>query len=121
MSSGAFLLTKYELNGGATIVPIRVQPDTVSFDVGGTTNAAVGGAINLSVSAYTRKSTRSYGIGARGVTISWNGSAPADYEDENLSIPILSEAFFNNVNVGDNATYLGTACTIVSKKQEQLT
>lgn len=121
MSSGGFSRSKYELDGSAQIVPVRVQPETILLDIDGTTNAEPAGNVTLSVTAYTRKSARQYGIGCRSITIAWNAGPPANYEDENLSIPILTVAAFAAINVGDTGTYLGTACTVVSKKSEQLT
>lgn len=120
MSSGGFENSKYELNGGATIVPIRVQPETLLFTDGSTANSAPAGAVNLSVSAKARKGNREYGIGARNVTISWDATPPTGYEDENLTVPILTEAAFADYNIGTGVTYLGAAATIVGRKAESL-
>ena len=121
MSAGGFDRSKYELDGGSTIVPVRVQPETLLIDIDGTVNAPPAGAVTLSVSAYTRKSTRQYGIGCRSITIAWNGAPPTGYENDNLPIPILTQAAFAAINVGDTGTYLGQPVTVVSKKGEVLT
>lgn len=121
MSAGGFERSKYELDGGATIVPVRVQPETLLLTIDGTANSAPAGNVTLSVTAYTRKSSRQYGIGCRSVSVSWNAAPPAGYEDENLSIPVLTVAAFAAMNVGDTGTYLGQPVTVVSKKSETLT
>lgn len=120
MSAGAFLLTRYELNTITGIVPIRVQPETVAFTSGGNANDAPAGATTIPLLAKTRKGTREYGIGSRCITISWNGSPPTGYKDENLTIPVLQSSVFDGYNVGDAGTYLGTPCSIVAKKNESL-
>lgn len=119
MSSGSFTTTKYELDNG-TVVPFRAQPETLLFTSGGTANDEPAGAVTLSLFAKANKGTREYGIGTRRITISWEGSPPTDYADENLNISIMQSSVFDGYNVGDTATYLGTTCTIVAKKAEQL-
>lgn len=119
MSSGNFVRSRYVMDGGQ-IVPIQVQPETIALTVEGTANAATTDAVTLSVSAKARKGNTEYGIGARNITISWEGSPPAGYADENLTIPILQPTVFDGINVSDTANYLGTACVVVSKKSEQL-
>lgn len=121
MSAGGFNLSKYELDDGSTIVPIRVQPETLAFTNGTNANGAPTGAVTLNVTAYARKSKRQYGIGARTVSISWNAGAPDGYKDDNVIVPILSKAVFDGYSIGDVVTYLGTAATIVSKTAEVLT
>lgn len=119
MSSGAFSLTKYEMDGGQ-IVPINLQPETLALTDGTNANDAPAGAVTLSLRAKARKGTREYGIGARNITLSWNGSPPTGYNDDNLIVPVLTPAAFTAYTVGGAITYLGTAATVVSKKPEQL-
>lgn len=120
MSAGAFTLSRYELDGGTIIVPIRVQPETLALTDGTTANDPPTGAVTLSVSAKARKGTREYGIGARNITISWVAGPPTGYEDENLSIPVLSEVAYAAYTVGTEVTYLGTTATVVARKAEAL-
>ena len=119
MSAGAFVTSKYELDDG-TIVPIRVQPETLALTNGSQDNAAPTPGVTLSLFAKARKGNREYGIGARTVTISWDTAPPTGYEDDNLSIPILTPTAFSAYAVGSGVTYLGTAATVVSRKSEQL-
>lgn len=120
MSAGAFERSKYELDGGAVIVLIRVQPETIALTDGTVANDPPAGAVSLNLFARARKGAREYGIGARTITISWNGSPPSGYADENLIIPVLTQTAFTAYAVGDSVTYLGTPATVVSRKGEQL-
>lgn len=120
MSAGSFSRAKYELDGG-TIVPIRVQPETISLTDGTNANDEPAGSVTLDVTAYARKGNRQYGIGARCITIAWSAAPPTGYEDELLQIPVLTPATFAAYAVGDTVTYLATAAEIVSKKNEVLT
>lgn len=119
MSAGAFTLSKYELDGGQ-ISPIRIQPETLGLTDGTNANTAPAGDVDLSLFARARKGTREYGIGARFITISWNGSPPTGYKDGTLSVPVLTAAAFNAYTVGENVTYLGTTAVVVSKTAERL-
>lgn len=127
MSAGQFSREKYEVRGTNTpgitetvIVPIRVQPETVSLVIDGNNNDAPAGSVTLNVRAKARKGNTEYGIGARNITVAWTAAPPAGYEDELLTVPILTPATFDAIAVDDTGTYLGAACIVVSKKQEQL-
>ena len=119
MSAGAFVTTRYELDGGS-INPIRVQPETLALTDGTVANDPPGGAVTQSLFVKARKGTREYGIGARGITISWDSGAPAGYKDDNLFIPVMTPVAYAAYAVGDSVTYLATAATVVSRKPETL-
>ena len=119
MSAGAFSLEKYELDNGQ-ISPIRVQPETVAFTDGTDANDSPTGAITLNLFARARKGNREYGIGARFVTIQWDAAPPAGYQDDALQIPILDKSVFDGYALGGGYTYLGSACSIISKTGERL-
>lgn len=119
MSQGPFTTSRYELDGG-TIVPIKVQPETIALTDGTEANDPPTGAVTLSLFAKARKGNREYGIGARNITISWDAAPPAGYSDDNLTIPVLTPAAFTAYTVGTGVTYLATAATIVARKAEQL-
>lgn len=119
MSSGTFTITRYELNSGS-IQPIRLQPETLALTNGTEANDPPAGATTNSQFVRARKGTREYGVGARGITISWDGNPPANYADENLRIPVLTPTAFDAYGVGDSVTYLGTAATVVSKQEESV-
>lgn len=120
MSTGNFLISKYELNGGSTIVPCRLQPETVALTDGTTANDPPSGPVNLSVSAKASKGNREYGIGMRCITGSWQGSPPAGYSGDNVVIPVLTEAAFAAYQIGVTLTYLGASLTVVARKEEFL-
>lgn len=119
MSAGAFEISRYEMESGQ-IVPIRIQPETRMLTDGTNVNEPPTGAITLSLFARARKGNREYGIGARNITIAWDGSPPTGYADDNLPIPVLTPAAFAAYDIGDSVTYLSTAATVVGKKSEQL-
>ena len=119
MSAGNFVTTKYEMDDG-TVVPFRAQPETLLLTDGTVSNDPPGGDVTLSLFAKANKGTKEYGIGTRSLTLSWNGSPPTDYADDNIRVSIMQIATFNAINVGDSVTYLSTAATVVSKKGEQL-
>lgn len=120
MSAGGFVLSRYEMNNG-TVVPIQVQPETVALTNGTVANAATANPVTLSVRAKARKGNREYGIGARNISITFNGALPDGYKaGEILTVPILTEAAWNAYQPGGTVTYLGETATIISQKSEQL-
>ena len=119
MSSGAFLLSRYEASFGTFTMPIRVQPETVQFTDGTIANDPPAGAVNLGLFARARKNSTEYGVGARSVTIRWDVDPPTDYDGDTAVVPILTEAAFNAYVIGANVTYLGTAATVVGRSAEQ--
>lgn len=117
MSSGAFTLSKYEADNG-DIHPIRLQPETLSANVG-SANTAPTGTVTVSLFASARKNKRAYGLGARTVRVKFTGSAPDDYEpNQILTIPVLTRTVFDAVVVGGTGTYLGSPIQIVGKSPE---
>jgi hypothetical protein len=128
MSSGPFVRSKYAINPANTpnltedvICPIRVQPETLSLTLNSVTNDAPTGDVNLEVSVRARKNRQQYGMGARNVVIAWTTAPPTGYADENLTVPVLQRTVFDQYSVGQEGTYLGTACILVSKTTENLT
>lgn len=119
MSAGPFTTSRYELNNG-TIVPIKVQPETILFSNGTISNGPPAGAVTLSLFAKARKGNREYGIGARTVTIAWDAAPPTGYANENLTIPVLTPDTFDAYPIGEGVTYLETAATVVGRKSESL-
>ena len=121
MSSGGFENERYQLDDGTTIVPNKVQPETLGLTDGTTANESPAGVITLEVTAYARKNKRQYGIGARYVTLKWVGSPPTGYDDDNVTVPVLTLAAYNAYVRGTAMTYLGTNCEVVSRTGEQQT
>lgn len=118
MSSGQFDRSFYETDNG-DIVPLRIQPETLSADFDGTANAgATGPAAAGFPSANVSRSRRGYGIHARFVTVAWN-TAPAGYDDRGLlAIHVPVKATFDAITKGSTVTYLGGTAEVVSKTPE---
>lgn len=122
MSAGRFARASYETNDG-NVVPIRVQPETISASIGATTNAEPATAILSGwPSACVSSGRTSCGINARLVRLQFDdGAAPDGYQEGGtITIPALTPAFFNAASVGQAATYLGSAATIVGRTAETI-
>lgn len=120
MSAGAFTISKYESDSG-TIYPIRVQPETLTANLG-SANAAPAGTVDGTVLARARKNRRGYGVGARTVRVRFTGAAPDDYApNQTLSIPVLTPDVFNAIIPNSTTgTYLGAAILVIGKSPESV-
>lgn len=121
MSAGAFVRTKYEAStenqGG--VYGITLQPETLQFDIGGSTNDPPAGAIDQVVTAYATPSRRKKGMRARYVTFEWDaGQVPTGYTGDPVRIPILTPVFFATAVAGAAGTYLGGTGTVVGRSGE---
>jgi hypothetical protein len=122
MSTGAFIRSKYEASylGGGDIHPIRVQPETIAADAGGTTNAAPTGDFTSPISAVVSLGQRERGLGARTVTLQWttvptgSGYLATGY----ITIPALTETFFNACTVGTEVSYQGGTAEVAFRTEE---
>lgn len=124
MSAGPFVISRYAASyGGSTAIhPIRVQPETLSADIAGTTNDPPAGALNNPISASASKSKRSFGLGARSITLRGPvTSPPTGYLPGGLTkIPCLTTAFYNLAVKGTEVDYLGVTFTVVSQSPEDV-
>lgn len=119
MSQGSFEISRYEASFANFIMPIRVQPETVSLTDGTVPNDPPAGATDLPLFARARKGNTEYGVGARSITISFApGSEPTGYSGDSLNVPVLTEAAFAAYSIGDTVTYLGATGTVVGRKSE---
>lgn len=119
MSAGPFQYSKYQATGGG-IYRIRVQPETLQLNVGGA-NSAPGGEINQAGTVRARGSRRSFGIVARGFSLRFTGAPPSGYAPgRTLVVPVLTPARWNDVNLGDEGTYLGANVQVVGKIPESI-
>lgn len=117
MSAGSFVLTRYEADSG-TVYPIRVQPETLSANIGGA-NAAPAGTADADVFARTGGGNRRYALKARSVSVKFTGALPTGYAaGQTLRIPILTPALWNSITVGDTGTYLGSDIQVVGRLRE---
>lgn len=119
MSSGAFVVSKYETDSGE-IMPIRIQPETAVTSIGSGANTAPSANVTIPFSARARGGKRKLGVTARTVTLRPVGTSPAGYkEGQLLIVPILKPALYNATKNGDSATYLGTPFLVVGKSPER--
>jgi len=120
MSSGRFDFTFYETDDG-TIIPLRVQPETLAADFAGTANAgATGPAASGYPSAQVSGSRRGFGIFARYVTVAWT-TAPTGYDDRGIvRIPVPIKATFDAIARNGTVSYLGGTGRVVNKFQEEI-
>lgn len=117
MSAGSFVNSKYEADNG-DIMPIKVQPETISASAGGA-NTAPTGSITVDLFAKSQKNRRSYGVGARGVRARFTGTVPTGYAANSVvSFPILTKARWDAITSDTAVTYNGAAAAIVGKYGE---
>lgn len=124
MSAGAFVITKYAASYGDAdqIHPIRVQPETITASIGGTTNAAPAGAINNPIQCRVSGGKRAIGLLARYVTIKFPATdQPTNYQAGGTTrIPALTTTFYNAAVRGATVTYLNATCKVVSRSRERV-
>lgn len=119
MSAGNFVRSRYQSDSG-TIFSIRVQPETISANVGAA-NAAPTGTVDGIGSARARGGRRQIGIVARSVTVAFTGALPEGYAaNQTHRIPILTTTVYNGANIGGTGTYLGSPIVIVGKNPESV-
>lgn len=116
MSAGKFIDSKYQTDGD-TVVPIRIQPETVT-----TWNPVPAAAVAAGYpSAAVSKGRREVGIQARLARFKWKGAVPEGYDPNGiLTIPILTLAALNNLVKNTDYTYLGNTVNLVGKTKETI-
>ena len=118
MSQGQFLNSRYERGTGG-IHPIRVQPETLQLNLGGTPNDPPAGAVSDFISARVSGSRRGLGLFARTVTIAWTGTPPTGYDDRGqVTLPWMDATTFTTLGRGVSGTYLGADVQVVSTRGE---
>lgn len=120
MSAGAFEIRKYESTKTGQIHPIRVQPETLALVLDGNTNTEPAAALDSPLSAQVSQGTRSLGLNARTVTITWVAAAPTGYKaGGSINLPWLAETGFDALSRGKTGTYLATAVRVVGTREEK--
>lgn len=115
MSAGAFVRSKYEASyANNRVHPIRVQPETITLEVGGIANTPPADAISIPISALVSRNRRARGLIVRTVTLQAPATnPPAGYLANGLTtLPCLTEAFFDACAAADDSTtvdYLGVS------------
>ena len=120
---GQFTNAKYEASEGTFIFPIKVQPETLAFEAGGTVNAVPAGAVTANLpSATVSKSRRSIGVHPRTVTVkvTSTGVAANNAVGTIIQIPIMSKTAYAAFTKGQTGTYNDDAVTVVGKTGEKI-
>lgn len=119
MSSGAFLDSFYISNELSSTHPIRVQPETVALELGGTANAAPAGTGAILPSAQVSRGKRSIGINARTVTIEFTATKSGYLAGSKITLPWLTFSTFAAIKPKvTTGTYQEVACKVVGKSPE---
>lgn len=126
MSAGGFSNVGYE-NNNAVVHPIKIQPETETFELEGIANAAATTAIAAGVpSAKVTGSRRSIGVNARLVRFRFVApDVPPGYLANGvISLPVLTQVAFAAYGKGQTGTYTingtGYAVEYVGKTPETI-
>ena len=120
MSQGSFQIVNYGSDKLSTVHPIRIQPETLTLTIGGTTNAAPPGSAILP-SAQVSQGKRKKGLNARTVTFKFApGSQPTGYKPESpITLPWLQDnAAFSGAFAGQTGSYQGEDIVVVGTANE---
>lgn len=120
MSSGPFILQKYETDKG-NVVPIRVQPETETLTLnGGANTQATGSQTPGAPSATHSGSYRRAGTHARTVTIRMLApvSGTQIVTGSLITLPVFSRTVWDDYSIGNEGTYQGAACRYAGKRAE---
>jgi hypothetical protein len=120
MSQGSFQIVNYGSNKLLTVHPIRIQPETLTLAIEGTSNSAPIGSAVLP-SAQVSQGKRKKGLNARTVTFKFAaGSQPAGYKPESpITLPWLRDNdTFNNAFAGQTGSYQGADIVVVGTANE---
>lgn len=115
MSAGAFVSTFYSTDKGNTC-NMRVQPETLSFDLQGTPEI---GPADQEASVIVSGTRKTAGVIARKVRVRFTGTVPTGYlPGSTLSIPILTQLAYAAITKGDTGTYLSSPVRVIGKTPE---
>lgn len=119
MSTGAFVIAGYSTDN-ADIVPIKVQPETLTA-VLGTANASAGATFAAGFpSAQVSKGKRAIGINARTVSLRFDAVNGEYLVGSILRIPVMTQARWAALSRGAAVTYQGAAATVAGKSPETI-
>ena len=118
--SGPFALgARYEADDG-TVYRIRVQPETLAANIGGT-NSSAAGQVDGTGTVRVGGGNRRFGIKARAVSVRFTADPPEGYDGgEILRIPILTPDRYDTISLGSTGSYLGAAVEVVGKSPERV-
>lgn len=107
MSEGSFITATYESDNG-DFHNIRVQPETLTLNIGGTANAEAAGPVDSDLRAMVSRGRNSVGLNARLVRLEVEVSGTTDIEEGSiLTLPWLDPGTFGDVTrpAGQAFTY----------------
>ena len=115
---GVYTISKYETDNG-DVVPIKLQPETLTATLGGTANAAPAGAISPGFpSADVSRSKRAIGIHARTVSVKITTPATGYADNTLVRIPVPNPTVYDGVSKGDAVTCEAGTGTVAGKSPE---
>ena len=123
MSTGSFVNTRYEDGANGDIHPIRVQPETLTLDITGTTNPAPTGNINSERRAFVSSRRRRGAVCARLIGLKVTNSGPNEYlEGSTLYVPILRPTTYATLlgKLGQSGTYNGATVEVIGSSGERI-
>lgn len=120
MSNGPFANTRYSTDN-ADIVPIRVQPETITAVIDGVANTAPTGSLSPGFpSAEVSGARRKLGIRARLVRLRVTAAGGGLSVGSVTTIPWLTQAGFNGISRGQTGTYNGASVAVLGKTPERI-
>lgn len=121
MSTGVFTTARYTTDDG-NIVPIRVQPETLTAVLGTANAGATAEPTPGFPSAQVSQSRRALGINARTVSIKFEaGSEPAGYAPGSiLRVPVMTKARYDALSKGSTVTYQTATGSVAGKSPEKI-
>lgn len=123
MSTGAFVESRYQngLDGG--IHPIRVQPETLTLNIGGVANAAPAGPVDNALRAFSGSRRRRGAVNARKVGLLITASGANGYEEgSTVYVPVLVAANLASYLIPANqtGTYNGATVRVIGSSPERI-
>lgn len=123
MSTGAFVNSRYQNGLNGDIHPIRVQPETLTLDIGGTVNAPPAGAINSQRRAFVGSRRRRGAVNVRKVGVIVTAAGENDYEvGSTLYIPVMVPTVLNSYldPADQTGTYNGATVRVIGSSAERI-
>jgi len=116
MSAGKFVDRNYSTTAGL-LVPIRIQPETITE----WNPQAAGPLLPGQPSAQVSKGRRSIGINARIARFRWSGAVPDGYDPAGIiTLPILTQSSFVALVKNTAYAYNGGTLNLVGKSEEKI-
>lgn len=122
MSTGAFTKSRYTDGLNGDIHAARVQPETLTLNIGGTVNAAPTGDINSAIRAFSSSRRRRGAVCMRKVGLEVTAAGPNEYEVGSiLYVPVMQPATLAGYldPPDQTGTYNGATVRVVGSSGER--